>query len=341
MRWRTRRLTALARIAPILAPILAVCWTLGPRAAAWARDCPLRVVVEGDEPARTKLADGLSKAGIGTSPDPGCTLETVQVRAAQGALELTITDPYGRLIHRRVADLDAAVAVVEATPGSDALLPLLPEAESPDLPGEAPLEAKTPPVLPPASRAATLVTATPPAESAPERGLSLSFATELATGSDGSSWAGVAISGCVVLGPTCVGTNIRFWNDLEPDEESGNAIHHRTTGEIAVAVDVPWTRRRLTLRPGVELGLGWVHMGDFAVNPGSSDNTDFDQGQVVAGAHLAASYRIAGRWALEAGLGATSSIFAHHHPFVVEGTQLPGQPLAFGVVSLGLRYGAP
>jgi hypothetical protein len=138
-----------------------------------------------------------------------------------------------------------------------------------------------------------------------------------------------------------VGTNVRFWNDLEPDEESANIIHHRTTGEIAVALDVPWAHGRLTLHPGVELGLGWVHMGDFGVSPRSSDNSDFDQGQVVAGARLAASYRIGRRWALEAGVGGTLSIFAHHHPFVVEGTQLPGEPLAFGVVSLGLRYGAP
>lgn len=269
-------------------------------------------------------------------------METVQVRAVDGALELTITDPYGRLTHRTVANLQAATAVVEATPGSDALLPLLPEGETADVPGDdAPRETKVPPVLAPATPPAALVTATPSSEASPDRGLSLSFATELATGSDGSSWAGASISGCVMLGPTCVGTKVRFWNDLEPDEESGNAIHSRTIGEIAVAVDVPWTRRRLTLRPGGELGLGWVHIGDFAVSPTSSDDSDFDQGQVIAGAHLVASYRIAQRWALEAGVAATLSIFAHHHSFVVEGTQLPGEPLAFGVLSLGLRYGAP
>jgi hypothetical protein len=337
MRWRRRGPTTFARIATIIG----LGWTGGLPASAWARDCPLRVVVEGKEPARTKLADALANAGIGTSPDPGCTLETVRVSAVDGAFELTITDPYGRLTHRRVADLEAATAVVEATPGSDALLPLLPEGEPADLPGDLPPEAKVPTVLEPKSAPAALVAANRPAESLSERGLTLSFATELATGSDGSSWLGAAVSGCVLLGPTCVGTNVRFWNDLEPGEESGNAIHHRTIGEIAVAVEVPWTHRRLTLRPGMELGLGWVHMGDFAVSPQASDDSDFDQGQVVAGAHLAASYRIARRWALEAGLGATLSIFAHHHPFIVEGTQLPGEPLAFGVVSLGLRYGAP
>jgi hypothetical protein len=337
MRWRTRG----PKVFSWIAPIFGVCWTLGLPAGAWARDCPLRVAVEGEEPARTRLAGALAKAGIGTSPDPGCTVETVRVREVDGALDLTITDPYGRPSQRTVADLEAAIAVVEATPGSDALLPLLPEDESAELPGDAPVEAKVPPVLAPAPPPAALVTTNRPPETPVDRDLSLAFATELVTGSDGSSWAGASISGCVMLGPACVGTNVRFWNDLEADEESGNAIRHRTIGEIAVAVEVPWTRRRLTLRPGVELGLGWVHMGDFAVNPQSSDDSDFDQGQVVAGAHLAASYRIARRWALEAGVGATLPIFAHHHPFVVEGTQLPGEPLAFGVLSLGLRYGAP
>jgi len=328
------------RVCAWIAMILGTCSMFG-TTAAWARDCPLRVAVEGEEPARTKLADALARAGTGADPEPGCTVEIVHVKAVGGALELTITDPYGRLTHRIVADLGTATAVVEATPGSDALLPLLPEGESADIPADAALEAIVPPVLAPASPPATVVTATPSRDSGPERGLSLSFATEFATGSDGSSWAGASISGCVMFGPACVGTDVRFWNDLEADEESANAIHRRTIGAMAIAVDVPWTRGHLMLRPGVELGLGWVHMGDFAVNPRASDDADFDQGQVIAAAHVAASYPISRRWALEASIAANLSLFAHHQSFVVEGIQLPGEPLAFGVVSLGLRYGAP
>ena len=41
------------------------------------------------------------------------------------------------------------------------------------------------------------------------------------------------------------------------------------------------------------------------------------------------------------GLGVTFSLFAHQAPFFVNGVTLPGEPLAYGLVSLGFRYGVP
>jgi hypothetical protein len=316
---------------------------LGSAAPARARDCALSVTVEGDEPARTQLADALARVGAGHEPTPGCAQEVVQVAAREGAFALTITDPYGRVTHRLVTDLETAAAIVESTPGADALLPLLPEGDTADAvpledqPIDArPLQLVEPPAPP------AVVAQSPAPDRTPERGLSLSVATELVTGFDGSSWAGIAVSGCVLLGATCVGTSVRFWNDLEADEESGNAIHRRTAGQISLLLDMPLSRGRLTLRPGIELGLGWVHMGSFSVSPGASGgDNDSDQGEVVPGAHIAASYALARRWAIEGGVGASLSLFAHHSPFTVEGTRLPGEPVAFGILSLGVRYGGP
>ncbi len=342
MGWSTRSRRAATTIAVVAGSCLAVI----PTVRAQSADCALAVLVEGTEPARTEIAGELARAGVATTPAPGCAVETVAVAAQGPALELTITDPYGRVTHRTVADLHAASAVIESTPGSEALRPLLPEVAAlpapPILrPGDDPGDDE--PVAPSgaAPGPAAVVSDARAAERSPGRGLSLLVATELATGSDGSGWAGLSVSGCVMLGPTCLGTRVRFWRDLDPDDEAGGTIGQRATGEIALSLDVPFTRHRIDIRPGVELGLGWIHMGELVVHPQASDDADFDQGEVLAGVHVGASYPISKHWALEAGLGASLSLFAHQAPFTVQGARLPGEPLAFGLASLGLRYGSP
>jgi hypothetical protein len=82
-------------------------------------------------------------------------------------------------------------------------------------------------------------------------------------------------------------------------------------------------------------------MGEFVVQPQASSDADFDQGEVLAGVHVGAAYPLSKHWAIEAGLGASVSLFAHHAPFTAQGVRLPGEPLAFGLASLGLRYGSP
>ena len=319
--------------------------TLLPAVRAEAPDCALAVIVEGAEPARTTIANELARAGVPSSAEPGCAVETVAVAAQGPAFGLTITDPYGRVTHRTVEDLRTASALIQSTPGAEVLRPLLPETAA----------APAPPILRPGDdlgdgEPVTPVEPAPPAaavsrvsaaERPPGRELFVQLASELAAGSDGSTWAGLSVSGCVTLGATCLGTHVRFWRDLDPDDVSGGAIGQRTTGEIALSLDVPFTWHRIGIRPGVELGVGWIHMGDFAVEPQDSSDADFDQGEVLPGAHVGASYPISRHWAIEGGLGASLSLFAHEGPFTVQGVRLPGVPRAFGLASLGLRYGSP
>ncbi len=342
MAWSTRSRRAATRIAVVAGFCLAVI----PTVRAQSADCAVAVIVEGTEPARTEIARELARAGVPATPAPGCAVETVAVAAQGPALDLTITDPYGRVTHRTVADLHAASAVIESTPGSEVLRPLLPEVAAlaePHIlrPGDDPGDDEPVAHSGVAPGPEAVVSEAPAAEPQPGRGLSVLIAPELATGSDGSSWAGLSVSGCVTIGPTCLGTRVRFWRDLEADEESGDTIRQRATGEIALSLEVPFTRHRIDIRPGVELGLGWIHMGDFVIQPQASNDADFDQGEVLAGAHIGASYPVSKHWALEAGLGASLALFAHRAPFTVQGAELPGVPLAFGLASLGLRYGSP
>jgi hypothetical protein len=333
MWWRALRPS---RVSAVLAVVLA-CLS----AQAAAADCPAAVVVRGPEPLRATITAELARAGI-DGPRDGCATEEVAVTEEAGRLGLTLTDAYGRVTRRIVSDVGAACALIESRPGAELLAPLLPQGEAPPSrealafsaePREAP--------APPGPSAAAVVSAPVPAAAAPARGLTLLVATELAAGSDNSGWAGLSVSGCVMLGPTCLGTLVRFWHDLDASDESANAIRQRDAGEIAISLALPFTRHRIEFRPSAELGVGWVHMGGFGSYPGGDDDSEFDHGDVSAGLRLAAAFPLSRHWALEAGVGASLSLFAHQAPFAVGSVMLPGEPRAFGLASLGFRYGVP
>jgi hypothetical protein len=323
---------------------LALAWLRSARAA----DCLPAVLVHGPEQLRAAITVELARAGVHVTPPPGCVAEDVTVSERATGLTLTMIDAYGRVIRRTVSDVPAAAAVIESRTGVELLVPLLPEGEV--MPGGrdgrivqvgdgGDLVAQAAPLAPAPE---VLAKAVPAPEARPaSHGVTLLVATEMAAGSDDSGWAGLSVSGCVTLGPTCLGTVLRFWHDLDASDESANVIHRRDAGEVAVSLDLPFTRRRFTFRPGVELGLGWIHMGGFGAHAQDVDGSEFDHGDVSAGAHLAASLAVWRHWSLEAGLGVSFSLFAHQAPFFVNGVTLPGEPLAYGVASLGFRYGVP
>ena len=317
--------------------------------SAAAADCLPAVLVHGPEQLRTAITVELARAGVHVTPPPGCVAEDVTVSEQTTGLTLTMIDAYGRVIRRTVSDVPAAAAVIESRTGVELLVPLLPEGEA--LSGGDVQQGGrdggdpvtwAPPASAPVPAPAVVVSAARPPELRPAtHGVTLLLATEVAAGSDDSGWAGLSVSGCVTLGPTCLGTLLRFWHDLDASDESADVIRRRDAGEIAVSLDLPFSRGRFAFRPGVELGIGWIHMGGFGAHTQEVDGSEFDHGDVSAGAHVAASIAVGRHWSLEAGLGVTFSLFAHQAPFFVNGVTLPGEPLAYGVASLGFRYGAP
>jgi len=333
MGWRL-----LLRLSPLSGALAVMLAGVSARAAA---DCPAAVAVRGPEPLRTTIAAQLARSGI-EPPGEGCRAEEVSVAEAAGTLSLTLTDAYGRVTRRTVSDVAAACALIASRPGAEILAPLLPQGEGPPGPGAPEISAEpreTP--APPASSPAAVVSAPVPAVAPPVRGLTLLVAPEVAIGSDTSAWAGLSLSGCVTLGPTCLGTLVRFWHDLKAWDESANVIRQRDAGEIAISLALPFTAHRIDLRPSAELGVSWVHMGGFGTQPQGVDGSEFDHGDVSAGLRMAASFPLGRRWSLEAGLGASLALFAHPTPFAADGVMLPGEPRAFGLASLGFRYGVP
>jgi hypothetical protein len=338
------------RLATALVTAGLPCVSVGSAAAA---ECLPSVVVHGPEHLRTMIRVELVRAGVLVTPPPGCVPEDVRVSERAPGLSLTMIDPYGRVTRRTVSDVPAAAAVIESNAGVELLVPLLPEAEvvsggrdgqndkkdEKDGKDGGDLVAQAVPL----STAPEVVAKTVPSPEAQPatHSVTLLVATEMAAGSDDSAWAGLSVSGCVTLGRTCLGTLIRFWQDLDARGESANVIHGRAAGEVAVSLDLPFSRGRLAFRPGVELGIGWIHMGGFGAHTQTIDDNEFDHGDVSAGLHIAASLPVSRHWSVEAGLGVSFSLFAHQTPFAIDGVMLPGEPLAYGLASLGLRYGVP
>jgi hypothetical protein len=300
--------------------------------------------VHGPEKIRAGITVELARAGVHVTPPPGCVAEDVTVSERGTGLTLMMIDAYGRVTRRTVSDVLAAAAVIESRTGVDLLVPLLPEGEVVSAESDGTDDGGFPlaPAAPQATAPEVVSKAAPVSEAHPAtHGVTLLVATEMAAGSDDSAWAGLSLSGCVTLGPACLGTVIRFWHDLDASDESAQVIHRRDAGEVAVSLDLPFSRGRFAVRPGVELGIGWIHMGGFGAHAQDVDDNEFDHGDVSAGAHVAASVAVWRHWSLEAGLGVSFSLFAHQAPFFVNGVTLPGEPLAYGLASLGFRYGVP
>ena len=328
--------------------------------SAAAADCLPAVLVHGPEQIRTAITVELARAGVHVTPPPGCVAEDVTVSEHETGLNLMMIDAYGRVTRRTVSDVLAAAAVIESRTGVDLLVPLLPEGEvlsgegdgaqgnddgSDDSRGQQvsgkgggeplhggarrrrPRSSRRPPRCPRRTR--------PPTASpcswrrrwrlAPTTRPGRACLFPAASPSDRSASA------------RC----LRFWHDLDASDESANVLHRRDAGEVAVSLDLPFSRGRLAFRPGVELGVGWIHMGGFGAHSQMIDDNEFDHGDVSAGLHVAASLAVSRHWSVEGGLGVSLSLFAHPAPFVIDGVMLPGEPLAYGLASLGLRYGVP
>ena len=285
------------------------CVSIGSTAAA---DCPPAVVVYGPARVRTAITDELGRSGVDLTPLPGCIAEDVTVKELASGLSLRMIDAYGRATRRTVGNVPAAVAVIESRIGVELLVPLLPVEEV--VPGggygqdnedgkdgndSGDLVAQAVPL----STAPEIVAKTTPSpEMHPaSHSVTLFAAAEMAAGSDDSAWAGLSVSGCVTLGPTCLGTLIRFWQDLDARDESANVIRGRAAGEVAVSLDLPFSRGRLAFRPGVELGISWIHMGGFGAHTQMIDDNEFDHGDVSAGLHIAASLQVWRHWSVEGG----------------------------------------
>ena len=187
----------------------------------------------------------------------------------------------------------------------------------------------------PAAASATVSVAATPGESR----FSVALLPETSFSSDGATWLGVAFSGGVAVGPLCIGPLVRLKRDLQADRDSEPVqaggdpvfqIRRRRAANLALSIEVPWHLGGLELRPGVELGMGWMDNQQellairSQVGNGPSQNQGprppppdaghLERRGARAGAQLAAAWRLGGRWHLQAAVGIGLSFFPHREP---------------------------
>jgi hypothetical protein len=153
---------------------------------------------------------------------------------------------------------------------------------------------------------------------------------------------GLALEGCASLGPVCLGTAARMKRDVDARLDRTDWLRARAAIDLLVTAEIPWAIGPAILRPGLEAGLGWVHMRlENKVASRETEDDEVNRGGLRAGAHLAAGIALAGRWSLQVATGAGVSLFAHTRSFVVGDVSVPGEPRTFLRAAVGVRYGGP
>jgi hypothetical protein len=307
---------------------------LGPAGPATVEGCPLVVVVDGADELQRALVTQLDQRGIEHVPRPGCPAASVVAARLPEGITLDIADADGRRTRRVLSALDAAASVIEAWTRPGLLVHFLrgaegqPASQPHEVVGSAPVVADSP--------AAAEVSASAGG------GRSLAVASEAAAGSDDSTWFGLSVSGCAAVGPLCVGTVARLQRDLGAREDRGDVLRRRNAVELLLSAELPLRVGPIRLRPGVGLGLGWVHMRlDDAVVGLEAQGREVNRGGLRAAGSLAASLPVAGRWSLQLATGIGVSLFAHTDSFWAGGVSVPGEPRALLRGSVGVRYGEP
>jgi hypothetical protein len=170
--------------------------------------------------------------------------------------------------------------------------------------------------------------------------LSLSTAAETSVATDGSIWFGVNAGVCVPIGPVCAGALARVASDSGWSGDSEDQRSSRLAADVLLGAAFPTRRGRLTLLPGLGLGLGWMRITPLHSTSGRRA-IDVDTGGVRASASLRMSFRVLDEAALDLGLAADLAPLAHTAPYDAEAVFLSGEPLAYFRLGLGLRIGLP
>jgi hypothetical protein len=291
---------------------------------------------------------------------------SAKVERHQDGIFVSIEDSYGRASERIVADVATASAIVESWARGDLtdplMMSLLPVSQESDALNE------TGPPAPEAPIAPVALVFQPWA-------LLLGLDGEASVGFDGSTWFGGNLSGCGRLGPVCIGAMARVAFDSMLTGDSKSMATNRTGVDLLVIADFPMKWGIITFIPGIGVGAGWVRASRYVDTPiakkadeedddeeddddDTDDNNDddddtndeteyartkkdMDRIDMRLNAHMFLGFQLSQRFVLVIGISADVLLFAHTAPYVVEQTEIAGEPRGFVRGVLGLRFGAP
>lgn len=312
-------------IRPALAAILAAA-TLSVAGRAGADPaCPPSTSLDGPADLIAEVGSLLYERALPVGDDSPCGVLAIELRRASEGI-VVIRDPGSDHPEARVvSDVAAAATVIESWARIDLARPLLAVREV-KAPAPAPLAAPRPEV------ARTL-----PAPAVPANVLALTAAAELGVGADGSTWSGVALSGCAHLSAMCVGVLARLARDNRTGGDAERLDGTRIGLDILLTVETTWSRGAWRLRPGVGIGQGVVF--SKIINNGVPD--DEEGAAVLLRGRVGVGYELDERWSLELdpaviyGLGADKIV----RDFEEDGSVVPypGDPGLHVRLGLGIR----
>jgi hypothetical protein len=285
--------------------------------AARARAC---AAVDGDPALAASVSELLDARGVCASVHAsierrGETL-VVEVDGPSG--------PSGERIERVVTDLGTAATVIESW-STDVSAPLL--------------AARTLAIVPAPAPAPVTIERTASATRPAARGVQLFAAGETSYASDHTSWVGIQIGACVMLGPVCAAARVRYATVATGPGMWQGQLDRRGV-EVLFGGDIPFRIGSATLSPGFAAGLGSTHTHmDVPMESMAPDGVHMgsETGGLRADIHATLSIPMSPRLALD--LSFTFDITQATHVESFSSVPMPDDPLALARFGIGLRYG--
>ena len=288
---------------------------------AHAVPCPPSVALSGDQALVAAVGDLLGARGVARAA-PRCPAIRARVERRGPWLVVGTDGPDGAPIERSVTELATAATVIESWTRSDVAAPLL--------------AARPLPALDDAGEPG-VVAASPPAAS----GIQLFAAAETSFASDRTTWEGLQLGACIMLGPICASARVHGGKVVsQPSSWAGIA---RKGAEVYAGIDVPialgWTR--LTL--GFAAGYGSIftrHHGDGSTTEKMGVEISGPRAEVHAALSLPVTAHIAIDLAATAALTQATGMETHGDGPLDPAIVFPDEPRALFRLAVGVRYGA-
>ncbi len=294
------------------------------------------VTLAGDEQLVAAMQRSLAERGIAVLPPDAQGAVHLQVQPDPAGLRIFIRDRNGNVVERAAATPEVGAVVVESWMREDLANPLL-----------QPHAVVTPvawPTTPPRA---------PPPPAPVSRATSVVVASQISLATDNSLWLGASVGACVRVGWFCLGVQTHFVGDTawagevgaryapeggaacqDTDPSLPRQLTRMGAGALAT-LDLPLRIGAGTFGPGRGVGVGWqstrAALGDHT---GSATSIG-----LRTATHLFLSWPLFGDLSLDASLWADVLPLAHTGDLDSSGFVLPGEPLGFMRIELGLRYG--
>jgi hypothetical protein len=275
-------------------------------------ECRATAVPSGEPVLVERLSERLAASGIATTSVEGCPTTRVRIEQRGEQVRVEITDSFGRTGTREVHDVATAATIVEswtAQEVNEGTLPALVETAKPT---------------------ASIVATTSIAATSWRHGVTA--ALESSAGSDGSIWLGGAVSGCVRVGPLCVGALARATRDTKAVTDASVLDHDAQELSVLATLGLPRTLGAFKLTPGVGLGYGWLELTEHHHDAhGLPIDMGFTSHAMRADLHVSLAHPLGKHFSAYADVRGDAALLR---------TDVPYGPRSFLRASFGIRLGA-